>query len=138
MVQHRGDALPECGAVSTLQHGERLGDDTGDGLARIERAVRVLEHHLEIAPRAAQLVGRDAVEVAPKQRDLPRGRPLQRHHDARERGFSGAGLADDAEALAGLDLYADAVERPHLARWTEQAFARQRIALLEILHVEKR
>ena len=31
---------------------ERFAHDALHGLARIERAVRVLEHHLEIAPRA--------------------------------------------------------------------------------------
>ena len=44
---------------------ERLGDDARDALARVERAERVLEHHLELRARGLQLVGRQRVQVAP-------------------------------------------------------------------------
>src|SRR4051794_6932643 len=138
LPQHRGDAGTKRRAINPLQHGQRFGDDTRDGLAWVERSVGILEHHLEIAAGAAQLVGGDAVEVAAEQRDLPRCRPLQRHHHPRECRLPGAGFADDAEALAGVDPHADAVERAHLPRRAEHAFARQRVALLEVLHVEKR
>ena len=43
--------------VARLGH-ERLGDDVADAHARVERAHRVLEHHLHARPQEAQLGAR--------------------------------------------------------------------------------
>ena len=38
-------------------HAQRLGEQLADGHARVERRLRVLEHHLEPAAHAAQVLG---------------------------------------------------------------------------------
>ena len=54
--QRFGGALALLGAAGLGQRLQRLGHDARHGLARVERAVGVLEHHLHIAPRGAQFV----------------------------------------------------------------------------------
>ena len=72
-----------------------LGHDLPDRHARVERALRVLEDHVHAL--------------------LPRHRPRRRLRQPREqlkqRGFAGAGTADDAEALALADGEGDVVQR---------------------------
>ena len=59
-------------AVGTADRGQRLGDDAPDALARIERAERILEHHLELRARGLQLVGRqDGAGRAPRTAPRP-------------------------------------------------------------------
>ena len=125
-VERISDALPGLGRGHTEQ---RLGDDAADALARVERAVRVLEHHLEIAARSPQRRRRQCVQVTPQQPDVAgRGR-LQRHHQPRQRGFARARFADDPEAAAGLQRETHAAHGLHDGRAVPQAFARQAVLL---------
>ena len=55
---------------------------------------------------------RDVVAVEP---DLPLGRVVEPHHDAGERRLPAAGLADEPDRLARVDLEIDAVDRVHVA-----------------------
>ena len=79
--------------------------------ARIERAIGVLEDHLEMRARRLQLGARQREQRAPLEPHLARGRLRQRHHRARERRLARAGFADDAERAPRLDGEADAVDR---------------------------
>jgi hypothetical protein len=104
---------------------ERLGDDACDGLARIERAIGVLEHHLEIASCGAQFAPRQRVQIAPEQLHAARGRRIERHHETRDGRLARTRFADDAQAAAGFDLEAHAVERLDGGRRAEE-FSRGR------------
>ena len=103
-------------AASRLVVAERLGDDVGRAHARIERRVRVLEDHLQLAPerahrraaerdrcaaratRSSPAVGSSSRRMVLPAVDLPQPR-----------------LADEAERLALGDREADAVDGVHLA-----------------------
>ena len=77
---------------------ERLGQDAVDGVARMQRAVGVLEHHLDGAVEAPCRAA--PAPVAPSTRDAagPVGREAA---DRAQHGrLAGAGFADEPEALA--------------------------------------
>jgi hypothetical protein len=75
-------------------------DDALHGLARVQRAIGILEHHLEVAPaRGAQLGCIQRVQVAAVQhRTLPLRGLVQRHHQPRQRRLARARFAHDAQA----------------------------------------
>ena len=93
-----------------------LDDLVADGENRIERGHRVLEDHRGGSAadlRQRVLVGGEDVDAVERQglgRDLRRGRKEPHQRKAGHR-FSGAGLADDADALAFVDVKADAAHR---------------------------
>ena len=140
VAQARPAAAPSAtrsrcvGAVDVAQRGQRLGDDARDGLARIERAVGVLEHHLEIAPRAAQLVAR--------QRDAGRGPSSDTEPDVgRSSAITSRASVDlpepDSPTMPRLRPASTAQLTPLSACTSpggrEQLLARQRVALHEVL-----
>ena len=84
LLQHRGDPAALLGAVDTTERGQRFGDNARNRLARIERTLGILEHHLEIAPGVAQFSGGQPMQVAPEQSHRAGCRRLQRHHHARK------------------------------------------------------
>ena len=67
--QHLGGLLALLGTCGLALCLQRLGHDALHGLARVERSVRVLEHHLKIAPRLAQLLCGQLAQVAAQQLD---------------------------------------------------------------------
>ena len=90
---------------------QRLGDDLLDRHARIERAEGVLEDRLGAAAKAAQRrVGR-ARDVLAVEEDAAGGGLVQPQHEIADRALARAGLADEAQHLAGLDRERDAVDR---------------------------
>jgi hypothetical protein len=133
-----GSAFALHGAAGFGQRFERLGDDARHGLARVERAVGVLEHHLEIAPRGAQLGLGQRMQIATFEAHAARGGRVERHHEARDGRLARARFTDDAHALAGLHLEAHAVERLDGGRRAEELFSRQRVVAHEIGDLQQR
>ena len=88
----------------TLDHAPNLPPD---GMARVQRVERVLEHHLERpdALRAA-LAHRDGADVAPFVAHLAVGRDLEPHQHLGEGGLAAARFADDGHRLrpAGVEV----------------------------------
>jgi dipeptide transport system ATP-binding protein len=66
-----------------------------DLLARIERAIRVLEHDLHARPQMLQRCPGGADNILAENAKAPRARPGDHHRHAGQRRFSAAGLADD-------------------------------------------
>src|SRR5436190_8985384 len=96
---------------------DRLADLGAHLEDRIQRGHRILEHHRDLGPAdVPQLLLRHlqqilAVEVRLASNDLARGlrdEPEDRH---RADALARAGLADDAEGLAGIDVVGDPVDR---------------------------
>ena len=110
---HALSALPRR---ADAMHVERLADDGADAVARIERAERILEDDLHVAP-APLHARRAAARRDPRPRTAlrPRVGSIRRSERAAERGLSAAGFADDAEHLAALEREAHIVDRPHAA-----------------------
>ena len=92
---------------------ESLGHDLGHRHAGRERAVRVLEDDLHVAPERPERPGGEPVERPAEHAD----RPLRAHEPQdreAERGLAGAGFADHAERLALPHAEADPVHGLHV------------------------
>src|SRR5258708_33743195 len=119
-------------------HLERLTDDVSDRHARVQRRVRVLEDHLHPAAHVGHLLAAELGELDAVELHLAGGRIVELEDRAAGRGFTAAGLADEAERLALLDEEVDAVDGADSADLTlEDDPLRQREMHLEGLHVEQ-
>ena len=111
-VYRGGEGLPRVPAVV---ESSRLRDLPPDSIHRVERGHRVLEDHRDLAAAdLAHLVLADPGQVLALEHDLAAddpSRPLQPHDAHRGHRLAAAGLADDAERLAGVQLERDAVDR---------------------------
>src|SRR5262249_17485931 len=87
---------------------EWIGQRAPYRLARVERGVRVLEDHLDGTRGLEPLT---LGEVAAVERDMAARRRDQAHDGERPRGLAPAGFADEAQALAGLHVECDAIDR---------------------------
>ena len=105
------DAGLALGRAQPVRHGQRLGDDAGHRHARIQRALRVLEHDLEAPAERGQRLARGRPDIGAVEQHLARRRPLQAHDGLAQRGLAAARFADDAQGLAAPDLEVDAVQR---------------------------
>ena len=82
---------------------QRLGQHAVDRLARVQRAVGILEHHLHAAAEGLGAGRRQPSAAAPVSRTSP-GRARREPADRAQHGrLARARFADDAEALAGRD-----------------------------------
>jgi hypothetical protein len=87
---------------------QRIGQGAPHGLARVERGVRVLEDHLNRACCFHAVAPGNRLAV---QGDAAMGRRDQTHDGQRQGGLAAARFAHQAQALAGLHVEADAVDR---------------------------
>ncbi len=93
--------------------------------AVVQRAVRVLKHHLKVAPGLAQRGRRQLVQIAPQQPHAAGGGRVQRHHGARQGGFARAGFAHHAQAAPAMQREAYAFECLHFGGRAQQVVAGQ-------------
>ena len=97
---------------------DRFADLVADALGRIEGGERILEdHRYLVAPQPPQLLAFQAdefvaVELDRAVHDGPAG-GQQPHNRQAGHGLTAAGLADDAEGLAGVDLHIHVADRLH-------------------------
>ena len=123
-----GDALGE----------EALADDVEDRHPGVQRPERVLEDDLHPAPQRPHVVGVDVGQLVAVEDDLAGGRRRQLEDGPAERRLAAAGLADEAEDLAGEDVEVDAVDRVDGADLLAQQAADDREVLLEPADREQR
>src|SRR5215218_9721506 len=106
--EHRGDAGVDLAVVRHAMQAKRRRERRPDGLARVERGIGVLEDELrDTGPRHAVHAGADLMAV---EKDAAARRRLEAEDRQGEGRLAAAGLADDAEALALLELEIDAVD----------------------------
>src|SRR5690606_37456539 len=110
------------GTLARLRLGERqmaadrLGELAADGVERVQRGQRVLEHHADaLAANLGHLLGRQVVDAPALQMDLAAGDVAGRLDQADDGGaghrLAGAGLADHAEDFARHDVEGNVVHR---------------------------
>ena len=121
----------------------RLGDQGGDGHARIERAAGILEDELHAPAHGAQLFGAELGDLGVFEPDSAGGRLDQPRQQPAGRRLAAAALADQRERLAALDGEGHAVDRAHLARdLVAEKAAHDRVVLGEVVgadqHVTRR
>ena len=95
---------------------QRLGDLEADPERRVQRRERVLEDHADpVASQRPPLVRRQAAEVSPREAErarAERGFGTEEPEDReRRRALAGAGLADEAQGTALLDVERHVRER---------------------------
>ena len=90
---------------------QRPGDDFADPHLRIERGIGILEDHLHVAARPADLVGALPHQVLAAEDDLAAGRTIELQDGAPGRRLAAAALADQAQRFA-LDRYRTRCRRP--------------------------
>ena len=92
---------------------ERLADDVADRHPRVQRGVRVLHDHLDVAAQPACSSPAPGIWRCP--RPCSSHRPAvgrsSAHQQPGQRGLAAAGLADDAERLAATQVEGDPVDR---------------------------
>ena len=101
-----------CAIKLGMMDGERLGDDGFDAEARVERGERVLKDHLHVAAKRAEVSTAGGEEVAAEEMDGARVGLDEVREQSGERGFAGAGFADDGKSLAGVKVEGDVVHGP--------------------------
>ncbi|MHC3926357.1 hypothetical protein ACMZ4W_01459 [Brevundimonas naejangsanensis] len=110
-VQHFIDpAAGLGGAGAGVQQVEVLGHQIADLPARIEAAVGVLKHHLDVAADGLQGGAARGGDVAALDPDAARLRRLQREDGAQQGGLAAAAFADQTDAFTGLDRQADLID----------------------------
>src|SRR4051794_20249475 len=107
--------LDACAPPATrreVERIERVGELRADLPPRVQRRVRVLEHHLEpceVARSRSACQGRD---LTPLESDAPGRRSNEPHCCTREAGLAAARLADQTDDLTALDGETRARDRP--------------------------
>ncbi|MCY1312076.1 hypothetical protein D9M70_624620 [compost metagenome] len=86
----------------------------------MQRAIGILEHHLHIA--IERLVAAVSHKNPVMDADLARCHRRKAGDRAKQGRLAGAGLADDADGLAGHDIDADVVQRPELVIGDDKIF----------------
>ena len=89
----------------------RLGDDVADRHARIERGVRILENHLQVAAHLAHVAAVELGQILALKDDLALGRLVELQNRAAGGRLAATRLADEPQCLTLLDIERDAVDR---------------------------
>ena len=111
--QQLGDARRDCGSFAQPVDPERLAQHGADGLAGVERAVGVLEDHLDAAAVPPQAGALERAHVLAVVADRARVGLQEPHEAAREGRLAAARLADDPQRLALPHRQVHAVQRVH-------------------------
>src|SRR5690606_30135651 len=99
------------------------------------KQVVALEHEAErLAPEPREAVGIERLDVAAGEQIRAARRPVETAEDVHQRRLSGAGLADDRDELARVDLQVDVAQRTHL----DAAVRDERAAEVAQLHQRDR
>src|SRR5262249_48701456 len=98
---------------------DRFADQVFHRHPRIQRAVWILEDHLELTPMRAKGRMFECAEICAGEKDLTRSRPDQTNDGAAKCRLAAAALADQTQGLPRLDGKADVFhcfdEGPHTA-----------------------
>ncbi|MNS19496.1 hypothetical protein D3C72_512170 [compost metagenome] len=97
----------------------------------IQRAVRVLEHHLHEGPVRAQLLFIEPGDIAAIEQDLAGAGTNQPENGFAQRRFAASGLTDQAKGFARADL------KRHVIHGSDQALAGLVVGA-QVAHVENR
>ncbi len=117
----------------------RLGHDVAHGHAWVQRGVRILEDHLQVAPHLPHLGAVERGQVAAVEDDVAFGRLVELQDGASRGRFTAPRFADEAQRLAALDGEGNAVDRLHGADLAlEDDPLREREVHLEVLHIQQR
>ena len=115
---------------------ERLANDISDCFTRIQRRIRILKDDLDVPSQPAHRGTLLGVDVDPVEGELAGGWFLQPHQHPAKGRFAAAGLPDDAERLALVELEGDPVDRLDVADRPPQHAGLDRVVLDQVLGLE--
>ena len=124
-------------AIHLEVHDQRFGDRFADRHVRVERAVRILEHHLHAAALRAQVASAERADVDTVEAHRALVGFDQAQHEPAGRGLPGAGLPDEGERLPALEGEADVVDRGDPVGGAPERVALGREPLREALDLEE-
>ena len=137
-LEQLGHAVAPGLALGQAVDRQRLADDRADRHARIERGIRVLEDHLDLAPVGEEPavaerreVGRIAVV------HFAGGGPEELDDGPAERRFAAAALADQAERFAAVQVETDVIDGPHVVDRARQQSLFQGEVFAKVAHSEE-
>jgi len=81
-----------------------LGDDAGDGPARIQRGKRILKNHLHIFSKVPQFFALGLNQVDAIKKHLSCSRAVELNESAPGGGFSAAAFAYQSQGFSFLDI----------------------------------
>jgi hypothetical protein len=110
-VEDRGNGRVERASFRDSMQAHGLADDVADRHPRIERRIRILKDHVQLAPERAHPPAREVGHVGAVHDDAPLRRFGQAHHAIRDGRLAAAGLADETEDLATAERERHAVAR---------------------------
>src|SRR5690606_23452063 len=129
-------ASPDLGLVGHALIDERPRYHLEHVVARVDRAVRILEDHLDAAVEGAPILAPQFRQILVVEGDGAAGRRLEADQQLGSRRFPATALANEAEHLASLDMEVDAVNGVHMlaaVRREQRTHARHDwIALFEV------
>ena len=138
LFQGLGHAFVDFRFGQWAQRGQRFGHAPADGAPGVEGGIGVLKDHLKIAPRLAQLRRRQGVQVLPIEQDVATGGGVQRHDEARQRGFAAARPAHDAQAAPGVQCQVHIAQGRNVRGQAQQVAPGQVVVFAQLLHVQQR
>ena len=140
--QQLGDGRRQCGRFAQLVDPERLGEHRADGLAGVERAVGILEDHLDAAAIPAKVCALKCANILAAVADRPFVGVQEPHEAACEGRLAASRFAYDPERLSLPYRQVHAVQRAHdPARRAHQHLAKatsEGKPLGKAAHLEKR
>ena len=132
--------LLRAGLRLRLRHalGDRsVGECAHDPLARVERGIGVLEHHLHLVALLAQLFLGERRQIGAADQHLPAVGRHQPHGGAAQRRLARSALAHQPQHLAAPDGERDVIHRAHFAHRAEHAAA-STVDLAQPLDLQRR
>src|SRR5262249_51621457 len=114
LPQHLTDhRVPLLGRAADAMDRQPLSHDLADRLTRGQRAIRILEDDLHLAPEGPEGVGAEALKLAALELD-PSVTPEEPEERQPERRLARAALTYHADRLSFSDRQADPVDRLHV------------------------
>src|SRR5262249_8343511 len=108
--QRRGCGARGATSRDTAEGAQRLGHGRRDAMARVERALRVLEHELHALSQRTQLALGEMRDVSALEDEAAARRLVEPEQRAAERGLAGAALAHDPQGFAAIEAKVDAAQ----------------------------
>lgn len=137
-LEQIGHLVADFAFVRDAVQQHRFRNGGADRLARVERAERVLEDHLDLSPRRLERPFVQLQDVLPVEADRTGGRLDQPQDAAARRGLAAAGLADQRQGLALPYRKRDALDRVDIADRPVEEAALDRKARDEIADFQDR
>ncbi len=124
LVQHGGDPPIAVCIRCPLLRQQGLANTPPYGLARVERAERILEHHLKAAAQSGQFGTGQARQILAQKGNRSCIGLFEAHDHLGQRRLARAAFSYNAQRFSGRKCQADRFDRLQHRRLSEELFAR--------------